>query len=215
LVELLAVIAIVAVLAALLFAVAGPMTDRARAAESASKMRQAYVGIQSFLADSAATTYTLYDFNGVRETRWSTPLIESGRMRIADLQDPVTPASPNDASQTFGVLMSGPSTFYSNYSGSGNIPRGVNANFRAMERPSQAVLLGTTIFTTSGRQYASLYHHSSPFQFNLPFNGKGMLLFWDGHTELVDGPGFKKAMETMFGSPQQVTVFNGKQSVVH
>jgi prepilin-type N-terminal cleavage/methylation domain-containing protein/prepilin-type processing-associated H-X9-DG protein len=207
-IELLVAIAIVAILAALLIPVMQKVGAMAKQAKCASKLRSCMTAIH--LADISNQGITLYSYDGSREKRWNTDLIDNGYLKLADTQDPVWPVKANSSSTIYGALQDGPADLYVNLRvGSSDIPRGFMIKTRSVDKPAQTlVLANSNLDATRLTQYGSIYKNTgSLMTINLVHHGKANAAFLDGHVEMVDGPRYKEIISRMFGSTQTVSVF--------
>jgi prepilin-type N-terminal cleavage/methylation domain-containing protein/prepilin-type processing-associated H-X9-DG protein len=216
LVELLVVVAIVAVLAAVLMPAFKSANATEKQAKCASRLRSCMVAMHSYLADTSASEITLYSYDGAKELRWNTDLIAKGYLKLADTQDPVWPVTANSTLTIYGALQDGPSGLYVNQQAPGTtVPRGFILRVRNVEKPAQTLVLANSNLD-AGRltQYGSIYKNSgSTMTINLVHNGKANAAFLDGHVEAVDGPRYKEIISRMFGSTQTVSVFENGQVV--
>jgi prepilin-type N-terminal cleavage/methylation domain-containing protein/prepilin-type processing-associated H-X9-DG protein len=212
LVEMLVVIAVIALLAALSIPFIQSSINKSNQAKCAGRLKSCMSAINSYLADTSASELVLYNYDGATEKRWNTALIAGGYLKLKDTQDPVWPVKANDISNSYGALIDGPSGLYVTY-GSGSVPRGTTLRIRSAEKPAQTLVLADSNLNASQLvQYASIYKNvGNSMSINLVHNGKANAAFLDGHVEAVDGLRYKEIISRMFGTTQTVTVFeNGK-----
>lgn len=208
LVEMLVAIAVIALLVAISIPSIQSSIKKSNQAKCAGKLKSCMVAINTYLADTSASELVLYRWDGATETRWNTPLIAGGYLKLKDTQDPSWPVTANSTSTIYGALMDGPSDLFNTY-GSGSVPRGTNLRIRSAEKPAQTLVLANSNFNASQRiQFGSIWKNTgNSMSINLVHSGKANAAFLDGHIEAVDGPRYKEIMSRMFGTTQTVSVF--------
>ena len=214
LVEMLVTIAVIALLAAISIPAIQSSINKSNQAKCAGKLKSCMVAINAYLADTSASELVLYKYDGATETRWNTPLIAGGYLKLKDTQDPSWPVTANSPTSIYGALYDGPSDVFNTYGGGSSVPRGTNLRIRSAEKPAQTLVLANSNFKESQRvQYGSIWisRSDNSMMINLLYNGKANAAFLDGHVEAVDGPRYKEIISRMFGTTQTVSVFeNGK-----
>lgn len=215
LLELLAVIAIVAVLIALSFPVVGSILTRAKVAEATSNLRQSSLALlqsanenngQIFLVGRANTTV---NFSWVQNL--SIVGISPGEAAASPGIKHTANTAPNLLFNTFGCYVSDTFDPHTQRASGGSFQSRVLRPI-GVDRPGSYILLGTTFSATAGGQWFTMWDTGNHSVFHTPFgNGEkatGLLGFLDGSVRPVTASEYGTLRSAMPGGASTIEYFD-------
>jgi len=197
-IELLTVIAIIAVLAAILFPVVGRARKSAENAKCVSNMRQLGTALTAMIGDQAPNLGVQW-WNGSMETTWASDLVDKGYLssdvmkKIARCPSLATPAAEIDNYSFFCYGLNRLATLTVGSDPAANPPVQYDKKINIMTLPSssKAAILGDSVVKPDQRFNAAQWlffgfgNHGDGGIVHVRHNGRANLFFLDGHIEAL------------------------------
>ena len=212
LIELLIVIAIIAILASMLLPALNKSRDKARAIQCTSNIKQSATGMTMY-ANDYNNLVQIYLYTGAVEYRWNRRLYESKYItnRNIFVCPTAEPRKYTSDSYTYGAIMSIPAKDKIELTSTGANPRWTFLRLGNLKKPSNYLILGDNGYSNRVTfpaqflwQYASMYF-SGDYSIHFRHQNQANIAFADGHVKASAGADVAANARIMY-SPTNPTV---------